>query len=334
MKILVFEYITGGGFNKQELPDSLVREGRLMLQALLDNLAVINDIEAIVMLDWRIDGLVNTQGAASAIIGAEHDTTTEFSRLAEQCDATWPIAPEFDNILQILCQTIQSLDKKLLTSPANVVAITGNKFSTYQHLRQHRIATVSTRILTNGADIVDLNYANQNANLHEWIIKPVDGAGCNDSHIITGTQNLELISLRSDNYIVQPHLDGRKTSLSCLFKEGQGWLLCTNFQQFNVINSQYQLSSIIVNDQPVTTAYQDLVDRIARALPQLWGYVGIDLIETTEQTLVLEINPRLTTSFVGIYAATGINVCRCVLQLLSGEPDMTTTCNQPITITT
>ena len=37
MKILVFEYITGGGFNKHELPDALANEGRLMLQALLDN---------------------------------------------------------------------------------------------------------------------------------------------------------------------------------------------------------------------------------------------------------------------------------------------------------
>ena len=33
MKILVFEYITGGGFNKQKPPDSLKNEGRLMLQA-------------------------------------------------------------------------------------------------------------------------------------------------------------------------------------------------------------------------------------------------------------------------------------------------------------
>lgn len=39
MKILVFEYITGGGFNRQELPASLAREGRLMLLALLDGLA-------------------------------------------------------------------------------------------------------------------------------------------------------------------------------------------------------------------------------------------------------------------------------------------------------
>jgi len=42
VKILVFEYITGGGFNKQALSDSLAEEGRLMRNALLDNLTRLN----------------------------------------------------------------------------------------------------------------------------------------------------------------------------------------------------------------------------------------------------------------------------------------------------
>jgi len=386
VKILVFEYITGGGFNKQELPDSLASEGRLMLDALLENLAGVNDAEVTVMLDSRLhniakDGVYveNQPGAVAAsvsmtgintvTINPEHDIAVEFARLAQQADAVWPIAPEFDGILQALCQSVESLGKILLTSPASAVAIAGNKFKTYERLNQHHIAAVPTRLL-------DGDYSPG-----EWMVKPVDGVGCADSYVITNRQDFEQMLARKGKYIIQPHLQGKKTSLSCLFKQGSGWLICANLQQFEFTNKQYHLTEIVVNHHADTGAYQQLVDQIASAFPELWGYVGIDLIETAddcmaatapgslaafppsmevrsggttprtgevesrleqrsramhgaiaEQTWVLEINPRLTTSFVGIHAALGINVAEAVLQLVNGKPILNPTHNQAITI--
>ncbi len=84
MKILVFEYITGGGFNKQELPDSLASEGRLMLNALLDNLRSYaaddngNAIDVVVMLDSRINYSINTEKFNTVIIKPEHNSLDEF----------------------------------------------------------------------------------------------------------------------------------------------------------------------------------------------------------------------------------------------------------------
>jgi len=347
MKILVFEYITGGGFNKQELPDSLASEGRLMLQALLDNLRSYiegNGITVIVMLDSRVNGSLNTAGFDTVIIKPEQNSHEEFARLALHCDAVWPIAPEFDGVLQTLCQTVELLGKTLLTSPSSAVAITGNKFNTYQRLKQHHIAIVPTRIFTSAAwesnsdtpelaqELAGLSYASPTCKVEQWLVKPVDGVGCLDSYILTDRKDFEQMRSRKGHYVIQPHIEGKKTSLSCLFKQGIGWLLCANLQQFNIINQQYHLSKIIVNHHSDLSVYQDLVDNIAHALPELWGYVGIDLIETPEQLLVLEINPRLTTSFVGINAALGINVAENVLQLLEGKPSIKAVCNQPVTI--
>ncbi len=347
MKILVFEYITGGGFNKQELPDSLASEGRLMLNALLDNLRshAGNGIDVVVMLDSRVNGSINTKGFDTVVISPEQNSHEEFVRLVLLCDAVWPIAPEFDGILQTLCQAVELLGKKLLTSPACAVAVTGNKFKTYQHLKDHHIATVPTRLFTGVAwesngdaprveeELGRLSAANRIGKVEEWLVKPVDGVGCADNYILTDPHDFEQMHSRKGDYVIQPHIQGKKTSLSCLFKEGSGWLLCANLQHFNIINQQYHLSKIIVNHDPDISTYQDLVDNIAHALPELWGYVGIDLIETPERPLVLEINPRLTTSFVGINAALGINVAENILQLLKGKPNIKPVCNQPITIT-
>jgi len=288
------------------------------------------------MVDSRVNGLINTDGFDEAIINPEHNSHEEFVRLALLCDAVWPIAPEFDGILQSLCQAVESLGKKLLTSPASAVAVTGNKFKTYRHLKQHHITTVPTRLFAaemwasqDEAQQLEEELAGK---VEEWLVKPVDGVGCTDSYILKNTDDFEQMRSRKGDYVIQPHIQGKKSSLSCLFKDGRGWLLCANFQHFDIINQQYQLSKIIVNDDTDVSGYEHLVDAIAHALPDLWGYVGIDLIATPEQLFVLEINPRLTTSFVGINAALGINVAENILQLLKGDPIIKPLCNQPITI--
>ena len=72
-------------------------------------------IELVVMLDSRVYGSINTAGFATVIIKPEQNSHEEFARLAQHCDAVWPIAPEYNDILQTLCQTVESLGKKLLT---------------------------------------------------------------------------------------------------------------------------------------------------------------------------------------------------------------------------
>ena len=316
MKILVFEYITGGGFNKQNLPEALLAEGCLMLQALLDDMnryaQLGHELEVVVMLDERVKALINTSGMQAVVISPEQNTTDEFTRLVQQCEAIWPIAPEFDGLLQGLCQTVTDLNKLLLNSPAQVVAITGDKWLSYQHFKQHHIATVPTRLFT-GVE----QYEGDSST---WVVKPLDGVGCIDSYILTDKQDFMAMKARSGRYIIQPQLVGQTISLSCLFKQGRAWLLCANQQQFTISNQQYHLAGLVVNHTDDLAAYSDLVDAIAQAFPVLWGYVGIDLIETPEHTWVLEINPRLTTSYVGIHEALGLNVVEAVLQLVHGEP--------------
>ena len=326
MRILVFEYITGGGFNKRALPDSLASEGELMLNALLDNLSRLNrgnlnSLKIIVMLDWRLNGLVSAiNGINTVIIRPEHDVSAEFSRLVKKCDLVWPIAPEFDDILQTLCQTVESLGKLLLTSPATAVAIAANKFKTFELLNLHHIDAVPTRML-------DDAYSPG-----VWMVKPVNGAGCADSYVISNQQDFEQVAAQKGQYIIQPHLQGATTSLSCLFKQGSGWLVSANLQHFELINRQYHLADIVVNYHPDHGLYRQLINKIAQALPELWGYVGIDLIEMQGQPWVLEINPRLTTSVVGIFAALGINIAEAVLQLVHGEPLLKPSCNRAITV--
>ena len=54
MKILIFEYITGGGMIGEPLPAALVTEGELMLNAITRDFLAIDDVEVCILRDHRL----------------------------------------------------------------------------------------------------------------------------------------------------------------------------------------------------------------------------------------------------------------------------------------
>ena len=54
MRILVLEYITGGGMVTESIPETLVREGDLMLNAVLNDLSQLSGIELVIFRDTGI----------------------------------------------------------------------------------------------------------------------------------------------------------------------------------------------------------------------------------------------------------------------------------------
>ena len=55
------------------------------------------------------------------------------------------------------------------------------------------------------------------------------------------------------------------------------------------------------------------------SLPGLWGYFGVDLILSGGGPVVVDVNPRLTTSYAGLRPALGINAAGMVLAALRGD---------------
>ena len=55
------------------------------------------------------------------------------------------------------------------------------------------------------------------------------------------------------------------------------------------------------------------------AIPELWGIIGVDIIDSKNGLQVLEVNPRITTSYVGLKESTGLNPAALVLDLVDGR---------------
>ena len=68
----------------------------------------------------------------------------------------------------------------------------------------------------------------------------------------------------------------------------------------------------------------DVALRTCRALPGLRGYIGVDVILTESEAVVIEVNPRLTTSYLGVRAALawrrgGANIAGLVIAACDGR---------------
>jgi predicted ATP-grasp superfamily ATP-dependent carboligase len=61
--------------------------------------------------------------------------------------------------------------------------------------------------------------------------------------------------------------------------------------------------------------------RAIEAVPGLKGYVGVDLVLADDGAdQVIEINPRLTTSYLGLRALAETNLAEAMLAIATGRP--------------
>lgn len=323
---MVFEYITGGGLLGQALPASLASEGGLMLQALIAELKCLDNIELCVPLDVRGNKPTFLSESEIVTLSPDCDIFRVLTGLLTEVDLFWPIAPETNGILQSLAELAIAAHVELLSANPATLAVCADKYATYQALKARAMPVMETRLLDQGAVGLGDNI----------VIKITDGVGCLDSlQVSTEHLSATIAELNEpQRYILQPYTDGQAASLSCLFKHGQAWLICYNHQQVVLEKGRFSLQGCLVNVQTdKLDFYRKLTKEIAEALPGLWGYVGIDFIENHELgPLVLEINPRLTSSYAGIRQATGINVAEQILRLRHADPVLQACRNETVQI--
>jgi len=296
MNILIFEYITGGGLAGEALPASLVKEGELMLKAAAYDFQDIADVQLSVMCDSRLQGNLNFEN--EHIVSSEHGYEEVLDVLASKIDALLIIAPESNNVLTNLCKKYTNQDFMLLNSTPESIALTTNKLKTYEYLQNFNIAQIPTSTVA----------GHKPYGSGELIIKPIDGAGCEKVQLHPGpTKIADFLSMdEMSNYIAQPYVLGQSASLSLMCWEGKCLLLSANLQIIERAGDSLELKGCVINALD-RDSYVAFTKRVVSHIPGLRGYIGIDILITDNEILLVEINPRLTTSYAGLNSALGIN---------------------------
>ena len=287
-----------------------------MRDALLHDLIELENLELLSSHDYRLS---SPELTLSTMVDPDDDVWQVWTDLIDQSDAVWLIAPETDGILLKLTELVMARGKLLLGCSPSVIGLTASKLETCRVLSAAGMLCVPTWSAQ--------TWLEQCPDTSEqgWVAKPDDGAGCEDTISLSAPDEMSawLRQNRQSTHVVQPMRNGMDCSLSMLCRNGRAWLLSCNRQLVDFEDGCFNYQGSVINGMlEYWTSFEQLAQNIARALPGLAGYVGVDLIvmDGNPATLeVLEVNPRLTTSYVGLRQATGVNVAAQVIRLMTAQ---------------
>lgn len=304
MHLFISEYITGGGLAHDLLPESLKQEGLMMLNALVSDCQQIENCEITLTLDSRID--CQFDDVKVIVINPDMDYTQVIQQHALQSDKTWIIAPESGEVLANIMALMRQLGVSTVNCDEHSIRLCADKLQCDKYLSDIGVATINT-----------LSRHELHAYYQAVVIKRRDGVGCEGMKICaSGRAALDYINdseLSNDAWYVQPYIEGQHKSLSLICLNGAAKVLSVNAQIMSFKN-QVKLMSCMTNVQSISPEIEVLANTIASALPGLKAYVGVDLIETENTCFVVDVNPRLTSSYVGLRQCLIDNPADIILQ--------------------
>jgi predicted ATP-grasp superfamily ATP-dependent carboligase len=285
-RVFVSEYITSGAWADRPLVGSLATEGQAMLVALAEDLADDPGIEVVTTWDSRL-GEFPVTGTRAFEVETTLEADERFHQLAGSADRTLVIAPEIDGLLENRSLQVSVAGGTWVGCPADTIALCSDKLATAQHLRQHRLNVVDTRTA---------QVPRPDSERVVW--KPRDGAGSLGISTASRTDPPP-----HPDSIVQPLVQGRHVSVA---------VICGDQQAFSLPVAEQHLSSdgrfsyqggkvpCFPLDSPQSQAIRHLAREACRSLGHARGWMGVDLVLLEDNTpVIMEINPRLTTSFLG-----------------------------------
>jgi predicted ATP-grasp superfamily ATP-dependent carboligase len=308
MKVFVYEYCCCQGIDSGKMARELRGEGLAMLCALMTDLGQVPGVEAVSLVAHDLQPV--TFPCQRTGPKAEK---RDFYRLAAEADWTIVIAPESDGLLEERCRWVLEAGGWLLGPEPAAIRLTADKYELAQHLIRHQVPTPGTRLLAEGVERFPA------------VLKPRDGAGSLSTHVIRGQQDLNRIRQQEPGveFVSQPYLRGRAASVSFLLRRGMGVPLMPAGQQVPLKDGRLSYTG---GWAPLAESLRARARRLAeeavRSLPGLGGYIGVDLLLGRDpgggNDVVLEINPRLTTSYIGLRLLARSNLAAALLTVMEG----------------
>lgn len=315
MRLLVYEFVTGGGLAGEPVPRGLAGEGLAMRTALVEDLAAMGRHQIVVAMDERFTRPVPR--------GVEAVSRASLDALADASDAVWLLAPETNGWHERLAARLERRGVALLGSGATAVRRAADKSRLPRRLiragiRHPRTATIATRHEADPRRAAeDIGYP--------VVVKPARGAGCAGVRLVRRRSELRAALAAAHRVngtgplIVQEYVSGQSASVSLLADGRRAVPLVVNGQQVTGAAAFTYAGGTTPFRHALAAQAAAAAVRACAAIPGLRGYVGVDLVLNATEPVVIEVNPRLTTSYLGVRAALRENVAALALAACDGR---------------
>jgi predicted ATP-grasp superfamily ATP-dependent carboligase len=300
MRVFVYEYTCA-----VPCPHPSIRaEGLAMLRALVADFHSAN-VETVTLI-----GEYSLEREAEA-----------FRKAAAGCDWSVVIAPEFDHLLEERCRWVEEAGGRLLGPSPDALRLTADKVLLSEHLARQGIPTPSSRLVRGGETLGECVFP--------VVYKPRHGAGSQATFLIRRAAEWSACFTQAhaefehEEGVLQPYVHGQPASVAYLIGPRQRLALLPATQRLSADGRfRYEGGEVPLPDPPAERAVR-LAGRAVECVPGLFGYVGVDLVlgEAADGSAdwVIEINPRLTTSYLGLRQLAKRPLTEALLGVASGE---------------
>lgn len=292
MRVFVYEDICGGGMVGCELDDLLVDQGYAMLCAVVADF-VAGGAQVVTTVDDRLR--VEMDGVEVRRIEDAASLDLVFNELRDEMCLV--IAPEFDRRLETLSRAVESTGGLLGCQP-DAVALCSDKLALGAHLQDAGVSAPFARHYEHGGHVSD-----------DVVVKPRFGAGCEKTYrVCAGSDEWPMVV--GGHWIVQSYCEGVAVSASFIVHESHVISLLAGKQ---LIDGDYELEyngGRLPLDDGLHRRAMELGHQAVRCVDGLRGFVGVDMVlgEEEEDDVVIEINPRVTMSYIGLQALCETNL--------------------------
>jgi predicted ATP-grasp superfamily ATP-dependent carboligase len=232
----------------------------------------------------------------------------------------WLIAPETGRCLERLAARVERYEKMLFGAGAAAVRMAADKSRLPRQLAGIGISHPETAVLAPDANP-------QVAARHigyPVIVKPARGAGCRGVRLARDGRELDaaLDAAHRVNgtspLIMQQYVGGPAVSVSLLADGRRAVPLSVNAQHVTAGTALAYRGGSTPFDHPLAAAGAEAARRTCEAIPGLRGFVGVDLVLADTGPVVIEVNARLTLSYLGVRAVLDENLAALTLAACRG----------------
>ena len=321
MNLLIFEYVSGGGYANQKISASILSEGYGMLRSLISDCKAAGH-NVTTLLDSRLKEF-NPPNEADQIVSVSspHELSTKLKELSSVADAVYVIAPESGQVLEKLVHTIEVSGGTSLNCEIDAIERVSNKMTAYETIKKRGLKVPETVLL-------DIHEKTENIRRlikelgYPLVIKPLDGVSCSglslvkDENKIAGAVKKVARESISKHFITQKLIRGKAAS-ACVISTGDKALSVTLNSQLVTLASPDEESGyyggVVPLDHSLEKEALKAAERVVEGIEGLKGYVGVDIILSKEGPVVMEVNPRLTTSYVGLKRVANFNPAQAIV---------------------